>query len=256
MTTTGPVSGVDRAASAAAREAMGKARASGDGTADVRTSLVGPATILDLSSTAKAASKAVTGSTDFATVARDARAALDAGYAETGKTSWIHATGDERTKMFGGLDRRSLYAVKSNAGGHFSEDEQKLAAMEMTARTDAATGQDHMGGVTDNGTIRDMFKRTVSFLDGASDEEKGSFDWARQRARAQWSYENVTKGMGEVPETMDSTNPIAKMIKAALDSLTTLGDPSKQLEDMPLYKRAEQLFAGGQTGPGALDLAV
>lgn len=251
MAMSGSVTGaaVDRATASTLRDSANSVdtTASSGGT-DRISSSVGPASVLDLSSVAKTASGPSSGTKDFATVAKDARAVIDAVYSKGTKPFSMYTTGVEAKGMFSGLDRRSLYAIKSNEGGRFTAEEQKHAGTEMVARLDAATGQDQMGGVTDNGTIRDMFKRTVGSLDSVSEEEKSSFDWASQRSRAQWSYEIITTGMGEVPEKMDSTNPVAKMIKAALDSLTALGDPSKQLKDMPLYKQAQRLFAGQQGG--------
>ena len=71
-----------------------------------------------------------------------------------------------------------------------------------------------------------------------------------QRAAIQFSYEMIMRRDGREPENLDSTNPIVKMIKGALDALAATGDPSKQVEDMPLYKQARVLHAARE-GAGA-----
>src|SRR5262245_54954366 len=43
---------------------------------------------------------------DFATVGKEARATLDAGYRTLGKTGDVYTTGEEWTTAFGGMDRR------------------------------------------------------------------------------------------------------------------------------------------------------
>jgi len=48
---------------------------------------------------------------------------------------------------------------------------------------------------------------------------------------------------GKQPENVDSENPLVKLIRNALDAIKAGGDPSKQLEDMPQYRLAQQLAA-------------
>src|SRR4051812_21576143 len=64
------------------------------------------------------------------------------------------------------------------------------------------------------------YKSVITSLDSASSEEKGSFKWAYARAAAQLSYnsnfpDDVDK---DVPrEDLESTNPIVKVIFAAME---------------------------------------
>ncbi|SFF51939.1 hypothetical protein SAMN04487844_1246 [Methylobacterium sp. yr596] len=145
--------------------------------------------------------------------------------------------------MFSGLDRRALYAIKSNEGGKFSAVEQDMAKTEMRDRLHADTGIDV---INVDGKLAPGLKKVINYLDNVSIEEKGSFDWAKQRGEAQADYEARSRFEGEEPEKIDSTNPAVKLIKAALDSLKALNDPSKRVEDMPQYKQAQQLFDGQQ----------
>ncbi|MBK3400604.1 MULTISPECIES: hypothetical protein [Methylobacterium] len=225
------------------RGLAGGAQASTSNETSASRSSVGPATVVELSASAKAVSSTSPGQKDFATVAKDARGALDASYTKAGKTSSIYTTAAEVRDMFSGLDRRALYAIKSNEGGKFSAVEQDMAKTEMRDRLHADTGIDV---INVDGKLAPGLKKVINYLDNVSIEEKGSFDWAKQRGEAQADYEARSRFEGEEPEKIDSTNPAVKLIKAALDSLKALNDPSKRVEDMPQYKQAQQLFDGQQ----------
>jgi hypothetical protein len=210
-----------------------------------------PSVVVTLSSAAKAASSsAASGQEDFATVANNARATLDAGYKKLGKTPDIYTNYDDWKSAFGGMDRRSLYAVASNKGGQFSKMEQDVAHEFMSDQQAAAmTAADP--------TRRDpaaAYKAGMAFLDSVSPEEKGgSFEWAQQRAVGQYGYEAAMRQKGEEPKNLDSDSPVVKMLKGALDALTSLNDASKKLEDMPQYKQAQTAFAASGNAARAHD---
>ena len=121
-----------------------------------------------------------------------------------------------------------------------------------TRRASAAMGLDN-GAIQFQSDPAAGFKAGIAFLDSVSAEEKAGFDWAVQRAAIQFSYEMIMRRDGKEPENLDSTNPIVKMVKGALDALAATGDPSKQVEDMPLYKQAKVLHAARE-GAGASNL--
>ncbi len=165
---------------------------------------------------------------DFATVAKDARSTLDAVYQQRGKGTDIHTTGKEWGAIFAGMDRRSLYAVSSNAGGHFSQDEQRGAAEAMEQQFQRARGIDPFNPATVPNTASGMAaaaKAGIKFLDSVSDEEKQSVTWAANRSMGQAFYEAVSQGAGEEPENLDSDNPLVKVLKAAMTSAR--GDPAR-----------------------------
>jgi hypothetical protein len=134
----------------------------------------------------------------------------------------------------GDLDRRSLYAISSNQGGQFSDDEQKiaqsvlgqeakLAAGFYAGPTSLASAYVAPGGLTsasanplDPNANAARQKALVKYLDGVSDDEKSSVSWAYSRASAQASYETVTEGQGQKPDNLDSQNPVARLIADAL----------------------------------------
>jgi hypothetical protein len=211
--------------------------------------------VVTLSSAASAVlSAAASGQQNFATVASNARAALDAGYQTLGKSIDIHTTSDEWHTVFGGMDRRSLFAVVSNQGGHFSKTEQDVAHAFMSNQQGDAMGLTN-GAYQSNPAA--ALKNGIAFLDSVSPEEKaGSFEWAQQRAAVQYSYECAMRQKDEVPEKLDSSNPVVKMLKGAMDALRSLNDASKKLQDMPQYQQAQAAFASGKPTGSLLDTAA
>ncbi len=180
------------------------------------------------------------GRKDFATLAKDARAALDAGYQKLGKTGDIHTSFKDWQSLLGGLDRRSLYAIASNEGGQFNESERIGAENLMDKELTNAMGVDQTIAAAGKITS-DMFLKGVRFMDGVSDEEKTSMFWAEKRAGLQFSYEGRSRQEGKEPENVDSESPLAKLIKGGLENLRRTGDPSRQLADTPEYRQAAQL---------------
>ncbi|WP_454019109.1 hypothetical protein [Azospirillum sp. Marseille-Q6669] len=199
------------------------------------------------------------GKKDFATVAKEARAAIDAKYAElaaNGKPmDYMHATQESWDTVYGGLDRRSLFAIASNSDGSFSKDEQDTAQSIMSQQQGQAmmaadpTGNDHAA----------RFRAGVAFLEGVSDEEKGSANWAVQRAATQFGYEQSMRSSGREPDDLDSESPLVAMIKGAMDRLKDTSPESvatggyvKDLKDMPLFRDGVPTVAAGP-GP-SLDI--
>jgi len=196
----------------------------------------------------------------FSEVASDARATLDAGYQTLGRSSdevYVHGTNADWTTAFGGMDRRSLYAVASNQGGSFTAREQDMAKSLMSKQQGDAMGLNTAAGRLGlNPTA--TTKAAITFLDSVSAEEKaGSFDWAIQRGVAQSNYEALARRDGQTPENFDSSDPVVRLIKGAQDTLAKLDDPSRNLTDLAQYKQAQQLFAQRNTrGSSSVDMTV
>jgi hypothetical protein len=216
---------------------------SDDRTTDAATA--SGAVVVGFSATAKLAASAGA-KKDVAIVAENARATLDAGYRKLGKTGDVYTTAEEWKTAFGGLGRRSLYSVANNASGQFTKEEQGAAKYLMAQQQGAALGLD-FGAIQFQIHPAAGYKAGIEFLDSVSDEEKASFEWALQRAASQYAYEVLTRRDGNEPEILDSTNPIVKMIKGALEALATTDDPSNLLEDMPQYKQAERMQAARES---------
>ncbi len=172
---------------------------------------------------------AASGKKNFATVATDARAALDAVYQQRGKAMDMHSSGKDWQAAFQGMDRRALYAVASNAGGQFSKDEQGAADFLMGKQVEEAQGinADNPASVLAvQGNLANAMKAGTKFLDTVSDEEKQSVSWAMSRASMQHSYEALAARDGQPVENLDSDNPLVKVIKAALGAAK--GDPARE----------------------------
>lgn len=173
---------------------------------------------------------------NFNEVALDARARMDANYAAmsaSGKpydsNSW---EGVDSAALMGELDRRSLYAVSSNTGGLFTQDEQSTAQSYMNQQQGMAMG---LGGgpirlagefnvtygktPTLTGDYASVGKAGVLFLDKVSNEEKSSVLWAMNRAGSQEAYESGMELMGRKPENLDSDIPLVKLIRAAMATM-------------------------------------
>jgi len=166
---------------------------------------------------------------DFATVAKDARAALDAVYQQRGKAMDMHTSGKDWEAAFQGMDRRALYAVASNAGGQFSKDEQGAADFLMGKQVEQAQGIDSANPASIaafQGNLANAMKAGAKFLDSVSDEEKQSVNWAMSRASMQQSHEMLAERDGQPVENLDSDNPLVKVIKAALSAAK--GDPARE----------------------------
>ncbi|MCW2247135.1 hypothetical protein M2352_002726 [Azospirillum fermentarium] len=190
------------------------------------------------------------GKKDFSTVAKDARAALDADYKASGKAGDIYTSFSDWQTMLGGMDRRSLYAIASNEGGQFNEAEQVGAQNVMDAQRYKAMGVDVNAPGKPTAAMQ---KAGIQFLDTVSDEEKTSMTWANQRANLELNYDLFSRQEGTEPENVESDSPLVKLIKGGLENLRRGGNPANQLEDTPEYKQAVQLSEQLKAGLKAKD---
>lgn len=182
-------------------------------------------------------------SSDFSTVASNARATLDAGYkgSDIKPSNATHV--DEWREVMGGLDRRALYAIASNEGGKFSQDEQDAARTFMNEQQSQIFKNASFGGMDGlAGT-----KAVIQFLDNVSAEEKSSLIWAKDRAVNEVNYEIMSGRNGKKDDSLESDNPFVKMIKQALYRLHELQDSTKKVEDMPEYADAEAAHRAGES---------
>lgn len=202
---------------------------------------------------------------DFRQVAGDARRNLDEKYQRLeagGKAyDYVHATSEDVNSLYGDLDRRALYAVSSNEGGQFTDEERDFARSIMLGQQGLAMGA-YAGPSSQQGKFVDpfgddhasRFKAAAKWLDGVSNDEKAtSVEWAVQRASAQFSYELIVKDRGGVPENIDSESPLVKLIKGSMDTMRN--DPSRgttygpvtntdQLKAQPWFKGFEEQLDG------------
>lgn len=173
---------------------------------------------------------------NFNEVALDARASMDAKYAAMNASGKPYDSnsreGVDSAALMGELDRRSLYAVSSNMGGLFTQDEQSTANSYMNQQLGLAMGL-YAGPIRLAGEFAVTYgkspiltgdsasigKAAILFLDKVSHEEKSSLLWAMNRASAQRVYESGMEQMGRTPENLDSDIPLVKLIRAAMATM-------------------------------------
>jgi hypothetical protein len=163
------------------------ARTSQAASDDSETAKTVPTTVASSAVSTKSLSEifkaaANSGQFDFATVGQNARTVLDAGLQNYGQTPGAQTSEKDWIKIFGGMDRRSLYAASSNQGGAFSPQEQKVAKTLMDNQL--ANAGDTSASATTSAQIAGYGKQ-ISYLNNASGEEKNSPAWAYSMADAQ-----------------------------------------------------------------------
>jgi hypothetical protein len=159
----------------------------------------------------------------FATVAQNALITLNAGIAQLGHQPDDYTTGAQWNQIFGGMDRRSLYAVASNQGGQFTTAEQQTASDMMITQLGNVLG--NVGSDGSEAGQMQSFGNYIAFLNNVSPEEKQSVTWAVEMASAMTSYNDFASDLGQPKQTDDGTNPLVKMLMAAMNAAQY--DPSK-----------------------------
>ncbi len=187
----------------------------------------------------------------FSEVASNSRSALDAFYKKLGISSdhFGKRDGDLRREVFEplNLDRRTLYAIASNEGGQFSDEEMSAAKGVMRSQVEKAM----FGDVPELKPHAQMLRDYISFLDNeASPEEKASFEWATGRASAMAAYKLHT---GRLDTDLKSDSAIVNLLFDANSELFEAykEDMNSRLEDMPSYSAAFQQWQEEATSFGA-----
>ncbi|MEH2512390.1 hypothetical protein V1291_003744 [Nitrobacteraceae bacterium AZCC 1564] len=194
------------------------------------------ATNLTLSDAARARLANAAATPDFATVAGNARTSLDDLYAAAQVTRPLTNDG-KQTIDLSKLDRRSLFAISTNAGGKFTEDEQRVASDELKNRLNAALAPAAAtASMTANYTV--VYKAALNYLDGASSEEKATSTWAAQHAAVQKGYQAAQQKPDEIPSSIPgdlvtaylTQNPHGTPAKAKKDFATVAKDVRTALD--------------------------
>lgn len=192
----------------------------------------------------------------FSEVAQAARDELDARYQQMRDSGEPYNSdsveGIDDYSLFGNLDRRALYAVASNEGGHFSKEEQQKARDLMRGQQGMAmglyNGPTRLADKFANPAMLDneqVFKAGIEFLDQVSTEEKaGDVEWAVQRASLQRGYEDEARADGRIPENFNLGHPLVNLILEVLDAWEDHPDwlskgnteTADQLRDQPWFQ--------------------
>ncbi|WP_122318708.1 hypothetical protein [Pseudomonas cichorii] len=144
----------------------------------------------------------------FSEVATDARARMDAKYAQmkASGTPYDHSSyeGRDTNSLIGDLDRRSLYAVSSNKDGLFSKAEQQSATDAMNRQQGIAMGlyDSHAASTFTANPVR-SYEAGLAFLNSVSPEEKGSVAWLQQHMNLEAGIAALRKEeKPEIPKTL------------------------------------------------------
>jgi hypothetical protein len=167
------------------------------------------ATNLTLSAAARAQLANAAAATDFSTVISDTRTALDSLYKAAGVKAPVDSSG-KATIDLASLDQRALFAIASNAGGKFTDDEQNLAGAERLSRFNAALSPAAQTAklTGDYGTV---YTAAATYLDGASNEEKASVTWQTERAAIDKGLAATQNDPSKVPAGI-SNDPVASYL--------------------------------------------
>lgn len=181
------------------------------------------ATNLTLSDAARARLASASATPDFATVASNARKSLDDLYTAAQVTRPFTNDG-KQTIDLSKLDRRSLFAISTNAGSKFTEDEQRIASDELKSRLNAALAPAAAtASLTNNYSV--VYKAALSYLDAASSEEKTTSTWAAQHAAAQKGYQAAQQNLDAIPSGIPG-DPVAAYL-----AQNPHGTPAKPKKD-------------------------
>ena len=151
---------------------------------------------------------------DFSTVVTQTRAALDALLINDTKPADADLSS---------LDRRQLFAISSNAQGKFSADEQAAAKTEQQNRLNATlAGPFAVARVTDD--IEGLYTAALTYLDGASTEEKATPAWTTQR-------DALLDAQKQLAASPDKTPQVDGDIVADYVQRMTAGDDPTTLRD-------------------------
>jgi hypothetical protein len=168
----------------------------------------------------------------LAQVATAARSELDTEYAAMKDSGtpfdYNSKEGVDWYSLMGKLDRRALYAVSSNQGGQFTQQEQQLATNFMSMQQGLAMGL-YEGPSRLEGKFVNPYgdnyaasmQGAMKFLDGVSNDEKSSISWNFSRASAQVSYDWQASDSGTTSASATNApeNPLLKLIESAMATM-------------------------------------
>ena len=202
---------------------------------------------------------------DFATVGQNARTVLDAGIAAYGQTPGSQTTDKDWIKIFGGMDRRSLYAVSSNQGGQFSPQEQKIAKSLMDAQLA------NVGSVDSSSSTSQQiagYSQKVDYLNNVSPEEKKTASWAYSMADAQTAA-RMADINSRMPAISGGTSPLLSTLMGAMynvrnqsptpvdfGTVNSLSDITSQPWAQGYASQIEQAFAASYQPGGSISVSV
>jgi hypothetical protein len=183
--------------------------ASSDASSAAAAKTSGSGDKVTLSPEAQAALAAQTDNRTTDAVVASARSALDKLLSDAKATSALKD--GKATIDVSGLDRRSLYAIASNKGGKFSIEEQVVASLQMKANRDTALSAS-ASAMRVTGDYAGLYKAALANLEAAGAEEKGTAQWAKDKAALAEGLKQAAAKPGVQPTGIDG-DPVAAYLK-------------------------------------------
>jgi hypothetical protein len=188
------------------------------------------ATNLTLSDAARAQLANASTVKDFSTVTSEARTTLDGLYAAAKVTGPLDASGNATIDL-SSLDRRSLFAIATNSAGKFTTDEQSVAASELNSRFNAALAP--AAATTKlTGDYGAVYQAALTYLDGASSEEKATTAWSAQRAAVLKGVQATQQNPSTAPSGIANDPVAAYLAQYPNGSSTATEDFSSVAKDV------------------------
>lgn len=132
---------------------------------------------------------------------------------QLGKSSPLQ--GDALAIDLSSLSREEIFAIASNSGNLFTDDEQKAASMELEQRFDAALS----GGyalMTVTGNYADLYSSALEYLENAGSSERESATWQAQYAAVKEAGAYLASNPGSAPADIED-DPVADYLARVAD---------------------------------------
>ena len=143
------------------------------------------------------AAKAGLAENSFAKVTEDALTNMKKLLADAGKSSPLK---DGKLDVdLSRFDRRELFAIATNGGQKFTDDQQKAAKLELQRRFDVTlAGGLAVVGVT--GNVKELYDLALDFLNSAGAEERASGPFQKQLAAVKEALSQLKEDPKQVPK--------------------------------------------------------
>jgi len=116
------------------------------------------------------------------------------------------------------FEREEIFAVATNVGNKFTEDEQTAAKLELQRRFDAAlSGAHSVMKVT--GNYKDLYEASLEYLETFSSDEKKTSEWQEKYSAVKLAINQLETNPNEKPQDIKG-DPIADYLERSANGET------------------------------------